>query len=93
MELLFEFEGSRRRLNPPSSAAVVEFVTAAIREVDRDASISLGNDSDVEPRAKYLLQRWSRKWSEFVDVMELHEVKDGDKLTVLPRPTKSCTVS
>ena len=34
---------------------------------------------------KYLLQRWSEKWGEFVDVKEPEEVKDGDKLSAVPK--------
>ena len=99
MELLFEYEGSRRRPNPTSSEAVVECVLEEIRKFDDKAFILLGSGAEkgdsTEQLAclEYLLQKWSRKWGAYVDVTQLEEVEDGDKLTAIPKPTGDNSVS
>ena len=63
MEILFEFQGSRRMLKPQSSEAIVELVLAELKKFDQDAFILCGsggdNDSgpsDAKPHVCYLLQ-------------------------------------
>lgn len=85
MELLFEYEGSRCRLNPSLSEAVVECVLEELRKFDDKAFILLGSGAGKEDVTKpltcseYLLQKWSQKWGAYVDVAQLKEVEDGDK--------------
>ena len=98
MELLFEYQESRRRVNPPSSEAVVECILEEIRKFDHKASLLLGSankDDDAKPPAdsEYVLQKWSQKWGVYIDVTKLEEVEDGDKLTAIPKPTRAYSVS
>lgn len=39
--------------------------------------------------ANYMLQRWSMKWTEYVDVTSNEDIKNGDKLRVFPKSTVS----
>ena len=39
--------------------------------------------------AGHILQRWSAKWSEFVDVTSSDQIKSKDKLRVVPKSTVS----
>ena len=62
MEVLFEFQGSRRLLKPQSSEAVVELVLAEVKKFDQYAFILCGSISDndseqsnAEPRVGYIL--------------------------------------
>ena len=32
------------------------------------------------------MQRWSNDWNCFVDVIAMEEIKDGDRLVVIPKP-------
>ena len=100
MEVLFEFQGSRRLLKPQSSEAVVELVLAEVKKFDQYAFILCGSISDndpeqsnAEPRVGYLLQKWSQKWDAYMDVITVDEVDDGDKLTVTLKPAKSKSIS
>ena len=100
MEVLFEFQGSRRLLKPQSSEAVVELVLAEVKKFDQYAFILCESISDndpeqsnAEPRVGYLPQKWSQKWDAYVDVITVDEVDDGDKLTVTLKPAKSISVS
>ena len=33
----------------------------------------------------YILQRWATRWETYVDVTDIEQVKDGDRLTVIPQ--------
>lgn len=57
-----------------------------------------GTDSEVSGFAtsgkqRLILQRWSSKWSTYVDVSSLSELESGDKLTVVLQPTNTVTTS
>jgi len=100
MEVLFEYKQSRRRLNPPSSEVLLDFLLAELKSFDKNAFIcgsqeTTGSaDAAKAPRGTgYLLQKWSNKWGNYVDVGSVDEVVDGDKLTVVPEPSASQTVS
>ena len=41
----------------------------------------------------YILQRWSDKWTSFVDVNETKEACSGDHLTVVPVPKSAASSS
>lgn len=35
----------------------------------------------------YLLQKWSDVWGTYIDVEEIDDLEDQDKVTVVPKPT------
>jgi len=99
MEVLLEFQGSRRLLKPSSFEAAVELVLAEVKKVDPEALLRIGSDdaddseqSDAKSRA-YLLQKWPKKWETYVDVTAANKVEDGDKLMVIPKPGILMSVS
>lgn len=90
MEVLFEYEGSRRPLTT-SADKLLAAVAGELRSLHvnsrRPIVRVLGDEEDVQ--SYYLLQRWSSKWGVFVDVNDVSEIESGDKLTVLPRTRRS----
>lgn len=45
-------------------------------------------ESSVEVHGSHLMQRWSEEWKCFVDVVSVVEVADGDRITIIPAPSK-----
>ncbi len=37
----------------------------------------------------FLLQKWSTKWSDFVDVVSIDEIKELDKISAARKPVSS----
>ena len=86
LEVLLEFDGSRRQLTSTRES----LVDAIVQEVKKVAGISVNlaipTDADTQPG--YILQRWSEKWGVYIDVLDLTEIQSGDKVKVLRRPDK-----
>ena len=97
VEVLFEFKESRKPLSIPRDAL--------LQRVERELALCVGdacllppgmNLSDVASSSKksfFLLQRWSQKWNAFIDVASVEDVKDADKITVVPAFAPACGVS
>lgn len=90
MEVLFEFRGSRRHITVAGSGAVTEIVAQELRRLGRRNAQVFAASADLsEVRGPaYLLQVWCPKWESFVDVRDVRDVEDGDRLAVaaLPKP-------
>ena len=88
MSVLVEFRGSRRVVT--SSEDIISRIEDEIRKFDPDATVFISSDavSDETVRGKrqYIVQRWSNDWNCFVDVIAMEEIKDGDRLVVIPKP-------
>ena len=104
MEVLLEYETSRRLLKP--SGGVItrclleeEFENTGWRgSIDVRDAISThetdeGESSTCTSNTKYILQRWEHKWNCFIDVSNIEEVKNGDRITVVLKPGKEQTGS
>ena len=102
MEVLLEYETSRRLLKP--SGGIVtrclledEFENTGWRgSIDVRDAMSTHEMDEGEPstcNTKYILQRWEHKWNCFIDVSNIEEVKNGDRLTVVFKPGKEQTGS
>ena len=75
---------------------------ALLQRVERELALCVGdacllppgmNLSDVASSSKksfFLLQRWSQKWNAFIDVASVEDVKDADKITVVPAFAPAC---
>ena len=37
--------------------------------------------------AQFILQKWSSKWNEYVDISSSQDIQGNDKLKLLPKPT------
>ena len=85
MQVLFEYKGSRRQLS---------LSPYSVCDVVRDELVKLGLcpapvklSSEEVASNEYLLQLWSSKWNAFIDVSNVSEIEDHDKLTVICKPT------
>ena len=83
MEVLLEYEGSRRQLRVNENTFLINSVNEELRKIGARRTVELAG---LDGSGRYLLQRWSSKWRAFVDVTELGEVVDGDRLTVVYKP-------
>ena len=102
IEVLLELGASKKLLTVSSTDLLakvqIELVKAfgdvvALVPLSKSPSDVLSTSSSKE---LYILQRYSKKWDTFVDVREVAEVKDGDKLTAVvfnPRPASTLTAS
>ena len=91
MEVLVEFKGSRRQLTLSNSTGnVLEEISNALGKTVVLAKAESSQPKSTSPTcAEYLLQRWSGKWDTYVDVDNLSEITDGDRLTVILKPCGS----
>ena len=86
MEILFEYEGSKRTIK---CTAATELHDRICGELDAlgvtDSSVGFAHESGTSNKA-FILQRFSSKWSTFVDVDKAEDISNGDRLTVVPSP-------
>lgn len=70
---------------PPDDLLTV--LEEQLKKTDRDIKLVLDCGAPNSPRGpEYLLQRYSREWKDFVDVIDVIEIGDGDHLRVVPVP-------
>ena len=102
MEVLLEYESSRRPLKPlggivTRSLLEYEFGKTGWRgSIDVRDMMSMHETDEGEPSTcsnKYILQRWEQQWNCFIDVFNIEEIKNGDRLTVVLKPGKEKTGS
>ncbi len=76
MEVLFEVNKSRKEL-----FIVAETVADTLRENLPPNALLLPFDDDPgQAKDVYVLQRWSEKWKEWVDVKDASDIGNRDKL-------------
>ena len=95
MDVLFQFGDSKRVLKSTSADSLGQQILEELVVFDPKALIVEPGYSKPMVRGNnyYLVQKWSKKWNDFVDLLDLNEVEDGDKLTVIPKPiVVSCHV-
>ena len=88
MEVLLKYEGSCREILIPVES-VDSTLVESVREISgKEISICIGPErlGSGEP---HLLQRWSKKWDKFVDVISQSELSSGDRLRVILKPGSS----
>ena len=87
LQLLFEFQNSRRRVVTKRSRVR----EALEQELQRFgfASATVRYSGDCGSSSGYLLQRWSETWSNYIDVEEDNDLEDKDRVTVVPMTTFS----
>jgi len=89
LELLFEIQGSSKPLFVSSESVVCEVE----KELELSgmngvlAYFSCPRGQHLPYKNVYILQRWNKRWGKFVDVMDITEVLDGDRLTISSQPT------
>ena len=82
MEILLEYKGSHRQLQIADPDDVYETIEELLKIAGWSGFLALCRESDLaELTDVYFLERWSHKWSTFVDVADLQEIQSGDRLT------------
>ena len=95
MDILLEYKSSRRQLEVPADSAICNFVERELQRTGWNGRVTFGEpetSSSAVNRSEqpvYLLQRWSERWGMFIDVSSAKEVKEGDRIIVVPKPVES----
>ena len=90
MELL-EFEGYKCLLQPGESAYLGDLILEELSKFDSKALLAEPSEtSTIAGNNYYIVQKYSDRWGEYIDLLDLKDVKDGDKLTVIPKPIREC---
>ena len=82
VSVLFEYKGSRRVITCNTSELCDRLKEELRTYGVADASVGCGDTSKM-----FLVQRYTPSWNSFVDIKKGEDVKDGDRLTVVPSPT------
>ena len=91
LRVLFEYKGCRRAVKVQRKSDL----TWAIEEKNVNGkeclvTCTLSQDaSQLTSTQGMQLQRWSSEWKAFVDVTDVREVVDRDRLTIVPKPQLS----
>ena len=95
MEVLLEYKASRRQLAVADHDSVCDVLASVLRNAGWQGQLMFGAPETSTASAQlsspsvYILQRWTERWNTFVDVENVMEVKDGDRLTVNLKPVGS----
>ena len=83
--MLFELGSSRRELHEERDhlVYVIERELANVGKNGILAYFSCERGHQSLTKDVYILQRWALKWETYVDVTDLEQIKDGDRLTVI----------
>jgi len=84
MEVLLEINMPRKELRD-SKGELVYVVEREMGSLGMDgvlAYFSCPHGKRFGIKTLYLLQRWPQKWNSFVDVTDVDQVVDGDRLTI-----------
>ena len=82
-------EESRKELTlHPDDENVAFVVEKEIKKLGKDGIVVLSSSVSKEHSSQkvYILQRWSKKWKAFVDVTDVKQIVDGDRLTIARLP-------
>ena len=86
MEVLFELHESRKTLTITKDN-VIFTVEEELGKLGVDRVLAYFSCPRGERRHGgkdvYILQRWTEKWKTFVDVPDVDQIQDGDRLTVI----------
>lgn len=100
IRVLFEYKDSRQELflSPIGVCEAISLVMTKFATGSSSAEpvVKLASTSTVTTSAspqQYLLQRWAQEWQTFVDVQAEDEIRDRDRLTVVPKPAFSPEVN
>lgn len=92
--MLLEFEKSKSLVSlrkPPDD--LKDILEERLRRIDDQIRLVVDyrcqEEATTGENRLYLLQRWSKEWSEFIDVIDMIEIDNGDHLKVVPVPVLS----
>lgn len=88
--VLLEFMGSKRSIAYKEEEELTKLCENEIKKIVKDDNIRVITDVDEYTKEAsekpYLLQRYSKEWQQFVDVIDTIEIDDKDHLMVVPLP-------
>ena len=87
----FRVQGSRQQLQIADPEDAYETKEESLKKTGWSGFLALCSKSDsdlAELTDVYFLQRWSHKWSTFVDIADLQKIQTGDRMTAVAKPTK-----
>ena len=104
MEVLLEYGTSRRPLKPSGGIITRCVLEDEFQKAGWSGSLDVhdtmftddtdeSESSTCKCNSKFILQRWEHKWNCFIDVSDIEEVKNGDRLTVVLMPGKEQTTN
>lgn len=88
-------DGSKKELSVERKDAldsIKEEIRRYFEQVDVVFVTGSPGSSSTGPKHAVHVQRWSSKWGEYVDISRSEDIKDKDKLRVLPKSTVSLWV-
>lgn len=86
LEVLFEFSGSRKVLTVTSLTSLCEKVEGELLKFGVFGTVSPLSQVKQEGGQAFFLQRYDAKWETFVNVDNIDQVIQGDKVTVVSKP-------
>lgn len=91
MEVLFEVDGSRKIISMSNGTLVYE-IKQEIEQLGKNGVLAyfLCVQGEQPPHKNvFILQRWNSKWKVFVDVTDVYQVVDDNRLTITSQVTES----
>ena len=83
INVLLEVAESKRPLRSTLANLVSEVTKEAERIAGQPVSLSIASSSS-STRSTHILQRFSKEWNCFIDVLDIKDVQDRDRLTIAP---------
>lgn len=81
MEILLEFQESRQELSVTSDNAC----SIIKKSLQLDSAVLMPYDKKTSG-SHYILQKYSRKWSKYVNLKSSADIENGDQLLVVASP-------
>ena len=91
VDIPFEYKGSRKELHLSVSSICHHIQQELCAFGVAGAVMTLSSPQDSADNNNFFLQRWCRKWGAFVNVENMYEVCNDDKVTVVCKPISSPT--
>ena len=91
VNVLVEFQNSRRCVRAQRLEDLPAKICSTINDLFKVAvtlEVLPICASSVKVHGSHIMQRWSEEWKCFVDVVSIVEVADGDRITIIPAPSK-----
>ena len=91
LTILFEFQGSRKELSI-FPCDICNRLEEELRQMGIGGAIVTLDDKIRESPEHYFIQRWCIKWNNFVNINHVEQIKEYDKITVVPNIQNSTEV-
>ena len=91
MEVLVEFKHFKILLVPVSADLLLDEMNLEIKKYDPSAHVICRSDDESGSgnHSQYLIQKWSTRWNCYINIDDISDVNDGDKLLLVPKTATS----